>query len=261
LTNLIIQADMTNLTFVDVGNNDLSNLTLPAGLTKLNFLRVPDNKLTSFSLPSGLTNLTSLFLQNNQLTNLSFSADLIHLAQIDLRSNPLTSLTLPPDLTNLTALVLDGDPLTTLVLSGPLAAAGLATTVTALRNQGVQVFTYPLSVQLTFPRQQPMGAFEFGITGPPGVYTVLHSSNLTDWNALNVVSNPLGSALFTDTAAHLSPLKFYRALRRPPNMVFIAPSTLTMGSLTNDFDRNSNERPQTTGTLAHGICEGCGGDE
>ena len=115
--------------------------------------------------------------------------------------------------------------------------------------------TRPLSVQLTLPREQPIGAFRFGITGPPGIYTVFSSSNLTDWNALNFASNPLGSVLFTDLEAHLSPRKFYRTLRvtPPPNMVFIAPNTFTMGSPTNDPDRNINEGPQTTVILTRGF--------
>jgi formylglycine-generating enzyme required for sulfatase activity len=50
------------------------------------------------------------------------------------------------------------------------------------------------------------------------------------------VDNPLGGILFTDTDAHLSPKKFYRAIRQipPTNMVFIPPGTFTMGSPTND---------------------------
>jgi formylglycine-generating enzyme required for sulfatase activity len=258
LTNLTIPADMTNLSFVDLGGNQLSSLTLPAGLTRLSFLRVPDNNLTSLSLPSGLTNLTALFLQNNQLTNLTLSSGLNQLVQLDLRTNNLTSLTLPPDITNLVTLGLDGNPLTNLVLSESLAATNLAGTITNLQNQGVQVFTYPLTVQLTFPRQQPLGAFRFGITGPPGVYTVYSSTNLTVWEPLNSVDNPLGSIFFTDTEAHLSPRKFYRGLRQtvPTNMVFIPPNTFIMGSPTNEQDRNMNEGPQTTVTLTRGFWMG-----
>src|SRR6185503_21128116 len=99
-------------------------------------------------------------------------------------------------------LLLDGNPLTTLVLAEPLAASNLAATVTALQNQGIPVFTYPLTVQLTFPREQPIGAFRFGITGPPGVYTVYSSTNLADWGVLGSTPNPLGSVVFTDVEAH-----------------------------------------------------------
>ena len=147
-----------------------------------------------------------------------------------------------------------GNPLTTFVLSEPLAATNLAADVASLRNQGVSVFTYPLAVQLVRLRQ-PIGAFQFAITGPPGVYTVLGSTDLATWSAVGVATNPLGSVVFTDVTAHLSPQKFYRALLQSPpaNMVFIPPNTFTMGSPTNELDRNIFEGPQTTVTLTRGF--------
>ncbi len=277
LTGLTIPADMTNLSFLDIEANQLLSFTLPAGLTELKSLRLGANKLGSFILPPGLTNLISLAIAENQLTNLSLPSDLINVSQLDLGENPLanftfpaglinlsdvdlglcrlTNLTLPPDMTNLNSIFLDGNPLTTLVLPETLAASNLAATVTHLQNQGVQVFTYPLTVQLTFPQQQPIGAFRFGITGPPGVYSVSSSSNLTDWTVVNFVNNPLGGIFFTDTTAHLSPQMFYRAaLQTPPaNMVFIPANTFTMGSPTNELHRMDNEGPQTKVTLTHGF--------
>jgi len=130
--------------------------------------------------------LSALFLQNNQLTNL----------------------TLPPDLTKLTTLLLDGNPLTTLVLSEP-AATNLAADIASLQNQGVSVFTYPLIARLVRPLPL-VGAFKFGITGPPGVYTVLGSTNLATWSELGIASNQLGAINFTDVTAQFAPQKFYR---------------------------------------------------
>ena len=91
-----------------------------------------------------------------------------------------------------------------------MGATNLAFVVATLRAQGVSVFTYPLTVQLIQPRSLP-GAFRFGISGPPGVYTLLASTNLTTWSELAVVTNQLGNAAFTDFTADLSPQKFYRA--------------------------------------------------
>ncbi|MDB6057284.1 MAG: hypothetical protein JWO95_1128, partial [Verrucomicrobiales bacterium] len=187
-------------------------------------------------------------------SSLPFPAGLTNLTFVAIGGNQLTSLTVPPDMTNLTAFLLDGNPLESFVLSEPLAASNLAATVTTLRNQGIPVFTYPLTVQITFPQQQPIGAFRFGITGPPGVYTVYSSTNPTAWNPLNFVNNPLGGIFFVDTEAHQSPMKFYRAVRQIPpiNMVFIPPTTYKMGSLTNDLDASANERPQTTVLVTRG---------
>jgi formylglycine-generating enzyme required for sulfatase activity len=160
----------------------------------------------------------------------------------------------------LTSLVLGqpANPLTAFVLSEPLAATNLAATVAALQNQGVPVFTYPLTIRLN-KAQHPPGAFRFAITGPPGVYTVLGSTNLASWSVVEVVSNPLGSVFFLDTTVQLSPQKFYSAqlLPSPPvNMVFVPPNTFTLGSPTNEVGHQSDESPQTIVTLSHGFWMG-----
>jgi formylglycine-generating enzyme required for sulfatase activity len=279
LTSFAVPADATNLVFLGLLANQLTNLTLPPGLTHLSTLDLEANKLTHLALPSDLTSLQTLLLRDNQLRELIlpaglgrlsflaldgnqlaqfiFPAGLTNLSSIGFPDNQLTTITLPPDITQLTGFFVGGNPFTTLVLSESLAATNLADDVAFLRNQGVQVFTYPLLVRLTLPREQPIGAFRFGITGPPGVYAVLSSSNLTDWNALTFASNPLGSVLFTDVEARLSPRKFYRLLRvTPANMVFIPPNTFTMGSPTNEQDRSIDEGPQTTVTLTRGFLIG-----
>jgi formylglycine-generating enzyme required for sulfatase activity len=254
LTNFPIAAALTNLTILDLFGNDLTRFVLTPASSRLTLLDVAFNSLTECSLPPGLTNLHTLFLEGNVLAHFNLPSGLTELTQLDLTDNQLTNLMVPPDVTQLTSLLLSGNPLTTVVLPAPLAATNLAGTVTNLQNQGIPVFTYPLAVRLTFPRQQPIGAFRFGITGPPGVYTVYSSSNLTSWEAVNFVNDPLGSIFFTDTEAHLSPQKFYRAVRQipPTNMVFIPANTFTMGSPTNDLDASINERPQTTVLLTHG---------
>jgi len=118
---------------------------------------------------------------------------------------------LPPDMQQLTGLVVDGNPLTTLVLSEPLAATNLAALVASLRNQEISVFTYPLAVQLISPRLNESGKIEFTLIGPPGAYTVFASVDLTTWNESGATTNTLGSVIFTDQTAGLSPQKFYRA--------------------------------------------------
>jgi len=191
------------------------------------------NRLRSLDLPSGLTALAFLNLNGNQLTNI----------------------TLPPDLQELIGLFVDGNPLTTFVLSEPLATTGLASAVDSLRNQGVSVFTYPITASLVSPRRTATGAFEFTLTGPPGIYAVLASADLVSWNELGAATNLLGSAVFSDASAALSARKFYRALQQSPpaNMVFIAPNTFTMGSPTNELDRGTDEGPQTIVTLTRGF--------
>ena len=276
-TNFSLPAGLTALTYLDVSEGPLSSITLPGDLYHLSALRLSRNRLTTFTFPPGLTNLTMVLLSENQLTNVVLASDLNRLETLNVGANQLTSLalptgltnlsglffvnnlltnvTLPPDATQLTALGFLANPLTTFVMPEPLATGGLAEDVAALRSQGVSVFTYPLTVQLIRLRQPP-GAFQFAVTGPPAVYTVLGSPDLTAWSAVGTVTNSLGAIVFTDTEAQLSSRKFYRAQRQTPpaNMVFIPPNTFTMGSPTNEQDRSSfTEGPQTTVTLTHGF--------
>jgi formylglycine-generating enzyme required for sulfatase activity len=192
------------------------------------------NQLTSLSLPPGLTSLTGLFLTGNLLT----------------------SLTLPPDMTRLTALGFLANPLTTLVLSEPLAAStNLTVNLTSLAflpGQGVSVFTYPPAIQLVRPLRLN-GAFQFVISGPPGVYSVLGSTDLAPWSPLGAVTNLFGSVSFTN--AILSLQMFYRALLQnpPTNMVFIPAGTFTMGTPANEAARQPDEGPQMTVTISRGF--------
>ena len=164
-------------------------------MAKLKTLGLAGGKLTTLNLPAGLSSLAVLNLNNNQLTNL----------------------TLPPDMQQLTGIFLDGNPLVTFVLSEPMAAGNLAAIVATLRDQGVNVFDYPLALQLVRP-QQLTGAFHFGITGPPGVYTILQSTNLTSWSVLGAATNTLGSNSFFDLTAPLSSQKFFRARANPDTL-------------------------------------------
>ena len=281
LTNFNLPPGLEALSNLDLGENQLRSVNLPAGLGHLINLHLSGNtNLTSLTLPVGMTNLSGIFLRFNALTNLTLPPDLFRLATLDilgnrlpslnlpagltnladlfLAGNQLTSLTLPPDMTRLISLVLGQpvNPLTNFVLSQPLAAnTNIAEVISSLQNQGVPVFTYPLTVQLAPTPQSPMGAFRFSITGPPGDYTVFSSTNLADWAILGPAPIPLGSILITDTTAQFSPQKFYRAQRQtpPPNMVFIAPSTFTMGSPNNEVGHQADEGPQTSVSLSHGF--------
>ena len=276
LTNFDLPEELTNLSYLDLSRNQLTAVTLPEGHRRLSILVLAKNKLTDFTLPKGMTNLTALTLADNQLTNNLFPPDLGRLVSLDLSGNLLTSFTMPPGLTNLFGLFLtgnqltnitlvpdlvefgalgySGNPVTTLVLPEFLAATTLAAELTVIRNLGISVFTYPLTAQLVRPRSLS-GAFQIGITGPPGDYVVFSSTNLASWTELGIASNTLGAINFTDVTAHFSPQKFYRIAPRvpPPQMVFIPPVTFTMGSPIDEQDRGINEGPQTTVTLTRGF--------
>jgi len=130
----------------------------------------------------------------------------------------------------------------------------MASVVDSLQNQGVPVAIYPLTVQLVKPLPL-VGAFKFGIKGPPGIYTVFGSTNFSTWSIAGVSTNPLGAINFHDVTAQNASQKFYRALLQPepPQMVFVQPTTFTMGSPTNEQDREFFEGPQATVTLTRGF--------
>src|SRR5262249_18024841 len=146
---------------LNLSANQLTNVVLPARLTRLESLDLSANQLTNFVVPAGLTHLTALFLSGNQLTNITLPPDLLQLTSVDF-----------------TLLDFFGNPpLASLVLPEPLAATNLAETVATLLNQGTAVFTYPLTVQLAVP-QVLAGEFQFAVDGPPGIYTILGSTDL-----------------------------------------------------------------------------------
>lgn len=74
------------------------------------------------------------------------------------------------------------------------------------------------------------------------------------WNSLAFVQLPATNFLFIDTSGPARGTRFYRALLQsaPTNMVFIPAGTFTMGSPTNEPDRDVNEGPQTRVTLSRG---------
>jgi Leucine-rich repeat (LRR) protein len=230
-TEFSLPAELSGLIHLDVSKNPLTQVSLPADLSELVTLRLSENQLNSLTLPPGMIQLTALNLSLNQLTNVVLPPDLGQLETLNLGGNLLTSFTVPAGLTNLTGLFLTGNqltnitlpgymtklsslgflgnPLATLVLSQPLAVTSMAEELVFVQSQGVSVFTYPLEIQLVEPRT-PVGAFQFGIVGPPGVYAVLASTNLALWNQIGITTNNVGSVRFTDTTAHFSEQKFYR---------------------------------------------------
>ncbi|HTI68663.1 MAG TPA: SUMF1/EgtB/PvdO family nonheme iron enzyme [Candidatus Limnocylindria bacterium] len=254
LTNLTLPPRLPNLNWLDLDGNQLSRLELPASLPNLNVLIGSGNQLANFTLPPGLTNLAFVRLNENRLTNLALPPGLTSLSFLQLETNQLTTLILPPDVTQLTSLLLDGNPLHTFALSESLAATKLAQEVVTLRTHGSDVYTYPLTTQLIQPLYL-IGVFKFALTGPPGIYTVLSSTNLIDWSTVRVTTNLLGAVNFVGADADPAPQKFYRAqLQVPPaNMVYIPPNTFTMGAPANELHRQADEGPLTTVTLSHGF--------
>ena len=96
------------------------------------------------------------------------------------------------------------------------------------------------------------------ITGTTGsVYAVQATSNLAQtnsWTTLAFLQFTTTNMLWVDTSVPATGSRFYRALLQSPptNMVYIPANTFTMGSPTNEIERDPNEGPQTRVTLSRG---------
>jgi len=95
------------------------------------------------------------------------------------------------------------------------------------------------------------------ITGSVGtVYTVQYNTNLTQpdgWQGAGIVQLPSSPYLWVDTAAPVAGQRFYRAVEGPTNLGWIPPGTFTMGSPSNEIERQAAEGPQTVVTLTSGF--------
>jgi internalin A len=210
LTNVVVPPNLPALREINLDGNSLTSFQVPAGLAKLESLIVSGNHLSNFSLREEMTNLTYLRLNDNQLTSLTIPSTLKKLSLLTLDRNQLTNLTLPPDLTNLQALSMEGNPLRTFVLAEPLATGALASLVSTLRDEGVSVFTYPTEISLVGRESGQTGQFEITLSGPPGRYSVLVSTNLSEWRELGEATNTVGSIVFTDSEGPVFFQKFFR---------------------------------------------------
>jgi formylglycine-generating enzyme required for sulfatase activity len=100
------------------------------------------------------------------------------------------------------------------------------------------------------------------ITGAVGtVYTVQYTTDLAqsnDWRAAGIVQLPGSPYLWVDTTAPATGRRFYRAVEGPVNLAWIPPGTFTMGSPTNELEREIyiSEGPQTVVTLTRGFFMG-----
>ena len=98
------------------------------------------------------------------------------------------------------------------------------------------------------------------ITGAVGkVYTVQYNTDLAQadgWRGAGVVQLASSPYLWFDGSAPATGRRFYRAVAGPTNLVWLPAGTFTMGSPTNEVERNDREGPQTVVTLTRGLFMG-----
>ena len=104
-------SQLTQLTSLDLSNNELSSLSGLENLSNLSSLDLRNNQLSSLEGLGQLSNLSYLDLRNNQLSSLEGLEQLSNLSSLDLGFNQLSSLEGLGQLSNLSSLDLDNNQL------------------------------------------------------------------------------------------------------------------------------------------------------
>jgi hypothetical protein len=105
---------MTNLSELDLWDNQISDLASLAGLTSLKRVQLDANLISDLSPLAGLTNLTRLDLSFNQISDVSPLAGLMNLSYLSLSVNLITDLTPLSGLMNLLSLTLSNNQISDL---------------------------------------------------------------------------------------------------------------------------------------------------
>jgi hypothetical protein len=189
LTNLNFLASFPRLLLIELASNLASSYQFPEGLSSVFWINLGENQLTNVVFPQDMQGVTTLYLDDNRLTSLPSIAHMERLHTLDLSLNRFSRVVIPRTLTQLSSLDLRFNPLKTVVLPDLLATNRLAELVNSLRSTGVVVHAYrtePL-LSLNAPEAQLL------LQGPPGVYDILESTNLTTWSIARIVTNETGT--------------------------------------------------------------------
>jgi parallel beta-helix repeat protein len=109
--DISVLSGLTNLTFIDLTNAQISNISALSGLTNLTALELWYNQISDISAVSGLTNLTQLYLSHNQISDISAVSGLTNLTVLYLTWNQISDISALAAHTQLEYLLLDTNPL------------------------------------------------------------------------------------------------------------------------------------------------------
>ena len=98
---------LSNLTILDLEDNDIMDISPLQTMTQLTSLSLDTNKITDISISNLLTGLTGLNLRSNAISNIGPLANLINLTDLDLISNEISDIGPLVNLINLTVLDMD----------------------------------------------------------------------------------------------------------------------------------------------------------
>lgn len=102
---------LINLTELGLSNNEISDISPLKGLVNIEWINLSYNRLSDISVLANLTRIKYLYLERNQITDISPLEGLIHLKQLDLLYNEVSDISSLATLVNLTHLYLYGNDL------------------------------------------------------------------------------------------------------------------------------------------------------
>lgn len=91
ITDLSGIENLTNLTFLELGGQQISNIDPIGNLTNLEYLVLYENQISDITPVSNLNNLIALELYNNNVTDISPVVDLSNMEYIGVLLNPLSA--------------------------------------------------------------------------------------------------------------------------------------------------------------------------
>jgi Leucine-rich repeat (LRR) protein len=101
--------NLTNLTTLSLGGNQIVDIGPLQNLTNLTTLSLYDNNINNISGLSGLTSLTELNLEDNQIVDIGPLQNLANLTRLDSKNNNINDIQGLSGLTSLTKLFLEGN--------------------------------------------------------------------------------------------------------------------------------------------------------
>ncbi len=151
----ITAADMTNLTYLEAPNANISDLTGLEHATNLTDLILFSNSISDISVLSGLTNLTQLSLVHNSISDISVLSGLTNLSGLSLVDNSISDISALSGLTNLTSLYLSSNSISDIaplvantglgggddvyMAGNPLSYPSIHTHIPTLQSRGVTI--------------------------------------------------------------------------------------------------------------------------
>jgi hypothetical protein len=227
---------LTNLQTLLLDDNPVGNLNFTTQLKALTFLSVEDAGIQDVSPITNKINLSDLDLSLNPLTNAASLSNLVNLQVLWLSDTGLRDLSFLSGLPDLQTVVVADNEVTNLVplLTLPnlfsiditdnnlnlTAGTSNAAVVASLQAKGVIITNLYQSLQPVIlpgsPQLLPGGRLSLRFSSVLGRnYSVLASTNLTQWTNLGTFQGLLGSSSFTDSNTAPYSRRYYRIQSGP----------------------------------------------